>query len=142
MRTPHLVPLSRQALAILKQIKQFCGEHELIFIGDHDPRKPMSENTVNKALQAMGYPSTVQTAHEFRATARTILDEVLGQRVDLIEHQLAHAVRDANGRAYNRTAHLPARVVMMQTWADYIERLRTGADIIPFPVPALKTVDR
>ena len=91
----------------------------------------MSENTVNAALRSLGYSKEMMTAHGFRATARTILDEVLGERVDLIEHQLAHAVKDPNGRAYNRTAHLPARREMMQRWADYLDRLRIGAQIIP-----------
>ena len=90
----------------------------------------MSENTINAALRAMGYAADVHSAHGFRAMARTIMDEVLGERVDLIEHQLAHAVKDPNGRAYNRTAHLPARRVMMQTWADYLDKLRVGADVI------------
>jgi integrase len=85
----------------------------------------MSENTVNAALRSMGYSKDMVTAHGFRATARTILDEVLGERVDLIEHQLAHAVKDPNGRAYNRTAHLPAGRAMMQRWADYLDTLRT-----------------
>jgi integrase len=92
----------------------------------------MSENTINAALKAMGYASEVQTGHGFRATARTIMDEVLEMRVDLIEHQLAHAVKDANGTAYNRTAHLPARREMMQRWADYLDKLRVGADVVPF----------
>ena len=92
----------------------------------------MSENTINAALRGMGYSSEVHTAHGFRATARTIMDEVMGERVDLIEHQLAHAVKDANGRAYNRTAHLPARVAMMQRWADYLDKLRMGAEVIQF----------
>ena len=90
----------------------------------------MSENTINAALRGMGYSAEVHSAHGFRAMARTIMDEVLGERVDLIEHQLAHAVKDANGRAYNRTAHLPARRVMMQTWADYLDKLRIGAEVI------------
>ena len=72
------------------------------------------------------------SGHGFRAMARTILDEVLGFRVDLIEHQLAHAVKDPNGRAYNRTAHLPARKEMMQKWADYLDKLKAGADVLPF----------
>lgn len=96
----------------------------------------MSENTVNAALRAMGYAKEVHSAHGFRATARTILDEVLGERVDLIEHQLAHAVRDVHGRAYNRTAHLPARRQMMQRWADYLDKLRTGAEVIQLPTKA------
>lgn len=74
----------------------------------------------------MGYAQEVHSAHGFRAMARTIMDEVLNQRVDLIEHQLAHKVKDANGNAYNRTAHLPARRLMMQVWADYLDKLRAG----------------
>jgi integrase len=79
----------------------------------------------------MGYAADVHSAHGFRAMARTILDEVLGERVDLNEHQLAHAVKDPNGRAYNRTAHLPARREMMQHWANYLDQLRIGATVIP-----------
>jgi integrase len=94
--------------------------------------RPMSENTINAALRGMGYAKDVHTGHGFRAMARTIMDEVMGERVDLIEHQLAHAVKDVNGRAYNRTAHLPARRDMMQRWADYLDKLRIGADVIPF----------
>lgn len=92
----------------------------------------MSENTLNAALKRLGYGKDVMTAHGFRAMARTILDEVLGFRPDFIEHQLAHAVRDPNGRAYNRTAHLPERHKMMQSWADYLDSLKTGAQVIPF----------
>ena len=92
--------------------------------------RPMSENTINAALRGMGYSQEVHTAHGFRAMARTILDEVLAERVDLIEHQLAHAVKDTNGRAYNRTAHVPARREMMQRWADYLDKLRMGAEVI------------
>ena len=90
----------------------------------------MSENTINAALRGMGYSAEALSAHGFRAMARTIFDEVLGERVDLIEHQLAHAVKHVNGRAYNRTAHLPARRVMMQTWADYLDKMRIGAEVI------------
>jgi integrase len=90
----------------------------------------MSDNTVNAALRGLGYSKDVHTAHGFRAMARTILDEVLGERVDFIEHQLAHTVKDPNGRAYNRTAHLPARREMMQRWADYLDKIRIGADVI------------
>jgi integrase len=82
----------------------------------------------------MGYAKEIHSAHGFRAMARTIMDEVMGERVDLLEHQLAHQVKDANGRAYNRTAHLPARRQMMQRWADYLDSLRIGADVIPFKV--------
>jgi integrase len=81
-------------------------------------------------LRYMGYGKEVMTGHGFRAMARTILDEVLGERPDLIEHQLAHTVRDPLGRAYNRTAHLPARREMMQRWADYLDKLRMGAEVV------------
>ena len=95
----------------------------------------MSENTVIAALRCMGYGKDVMTGHGFRAMARTIMDEVLGERVDLIEHQLAHAVKDPNGRAYNRTAHLPARRLMMQHWADYLDVIKKDgnetADALP-----------
>jgi integrase len=86
----------------------------------------MSENTVNAALRRLGIPSDELTGHGFRAMARTILDEVHGFRIDLIEHQLAHAVKDPLGRAYNRTSHLPERRRMMQAWADYLDSLRIG----------------
>jgi len=92
----------------------------------------MSNNAINAALRRMDYDTEAMTAHGFRATARTILDEVLGYRVDYIEHQLAHAVKDPNGRAYNRTAHLPERRKMMQGWADYLDALRAGGDVVPF----------
>ena len=79
----------------------------------------------------MGYTKDEMTGHGFRAMARTILDEVLGVRPDIIEHQLAHAVRDPLGRAYNRTTHLPERRAMMQRWADYLDGLKTGAEVVP-----------
>ena len=133
MKADHIVPLPTQAVEMLRSLQPITGAGRYVFSSLRTGDRPMSENTVSAALRALGYTSTVQTAHGFRATARTILDEVLGQRVDLIEHQLAHAVRDANGRAYNRTAHLPARVVMLQKWADYLDTLRTGATIIQMP---------
>lgn len=132
MKNDHIVPLSQQALEILRELHPVTGHGRFVFPSLRTGERCMSENTVNAALRGMGYSNEVQTAHGFRATARTILDEVLGERVDLIEHQLAHAVKDANGRAYNRTAHLPARREMMQRWADYLEKLRMGADVIQF----------
>ena len=90
----------------------------------------MSEAAIPVALHKMGFKGK-QTAHGFRATARTILDEVLQQRPDFTEHQLAHAVRDPNGRAYNRTTFLPERRQMMQLWADYLVGLKVGAEVIP-----------
>ncbi|MDD0815323.1 integrase arm-type DNA-binding domain-containing protein [Curvibacter sp. HBC28] len=130
MKNDHLVPLSRQAVAILQELQPITGHGRYVFPSMRTGERCMSENTVNAALRGMGYSNEVQTAHGFRATARTIMDEVLGERVDLIEHQLAHAVKDPNGRAYNRTAHLPARREMMQRWADYLDKLRQGADVI------------
>jgi integrase len=132
MKVDHIVPLSTQAVEILRSIQPLTGHGKYVYPGLRTGERPMSENTINGALRGMGYAQDVHTAHGFRAMARTIMDEVLNQRVDLIEHQLAHAVKDANGRAYNRTAHLPARRVMMQTWADYLDKLRIGADVIQF----------
>jgi integrase len=131
MKIDHLVPLSTQAVEIIQSMKPITGSRRYVFpsMGRSEDR-PMSENTINSALHAMGIPREAHTAHGFRAMARTIMDEVLEERVDLIEHQLAHAVKDPNGRAYNRTAHLPARRVMMQHWADYLDRLRTDIDVI------------
>ena len=131
MKVDHLVPLSTQAVEILRGMRPLTGHGKYVFPSLRTGERPMSENTVNAALRGMGYAKEVHSAHGFRAMARTIMDEVLNQRVDLIEHQLAHAVKDANGRAYNRTAHLPARKVMMQTWADYLDKLRIGAEVIP-----------
>lgn len=125
---PHLGPLSKQAVAILTDLKAVTGGYKYVFPGSRsttDPR-PMSENTVLAALRRMGYEKDEMSGHGFRAMARTILDEELGQRVDLIEHQLAHAVWDPNGRAYNRTKHRVERAKMMQVWADYLEVLKAG----------------
>ena len=91
----------------------------------------MSNNALGAALRRMGISNDEMSAHGFRAMARTILDEVLGVRPDFIEHQLAHAVRDPNGRAYNRTAHLAERKKMMQTWSDYLDGLKLGARVLP-----------
>lgn len=132
MANDHVVPLSTQAIELLREVQPISGHGKYVFPSIRTGERPMSENTVNAALRALGYDNTMQTAHGFRATARTILDEVLGERVDLIEHQLAHAVKDTNGRAYNRTAHLPARKVMMQRWSDYLDQLKRGADVIQF----------
>lgn len=96
---------------------------------------------MNAALRRLGYDSRTEiTGHGFRAMARTILDEVLGFRPDFIEHQLAHAVKDPNGRAYNRTAHLAERRKMMQAWADYLDKLKTGADVIALHKTVQKTI--
>jgi integrase len=130
MKADHIVPLCTQAVAILIDLQAITGHGKFVFPSIRTGERPMSENTINAALRGMGYAADVHSAHGFRAMARTIMDEVLGERVDLIEHQLAHAVKDPNGRAYNRTAHLPARRLMMQRWGDYLDKLRTGADVI------------
>jgi integrase len=132
MKIDHIVPLSTQAVALLRDIQPMTGHGKYVFPSIRTDDRCMSENTINAALRSMGYSKEVMTAHGFRAMARTIMDEVLGERVDLIEHQLAHAVKDVNGTAYNRTAHLPARREMMQRWADYLDKLRAGADVIQF----------
>ncbi|GGX76801.1 DUF4102 domain-containing protein [Massilia dura] len=124
MGQDHIVPLAVQAVEILRGLHALTGHGRFVFPSIRTGERCMSENTVNAALRGMGYSKEVMTAHGFRAMARTILDEVLGERPDLIEHQLAHAVRDANGRAYNRTSHLPARRTMMQRWADYLDSIR------------------
>ncbi len=131
MDIDHIVPLSAQALAVVRWLQPLSGDGKYLFRSVRHADRCISDNAVNAALRGMGYSKEVMTGHGFRATARTILDEVLEERVDLIEHQLAHAVKDANGRAYNRTAHLPARREMMQRWADYLDKLRRGADVIP-----------
>ena len=126
----HCVPLSTQVLEILRQIQPLTQHSRYVFPGHRTPLKHMSEAALTAALHRMGYQGEMSW-HGFRATARTILDEVLGFRPDFIEHQLAHAVRDTLGRAYNRTSHLPERKKMMQVWADYLEGLKRRAIIIP-----------
>jgi integrase len=124
MGQDHIVPLATQAVALLRELYAMTGHGRFVFPSVRTSTRCMSENTVNAALRGMGYGKEVMTGHGFRAMARTIMDEVLGERVDLIEHQLAHAVKDPNGRAYNRTAHLPARRSMMQRWADYLDAIK------------------
>lgn len=128
MSNDHIVPLSTQAVEILKGIHPLTGHGKYVFPSIRTSDRPMSENTINAALRAMGYPKEVMTGHGFRALARTVMDEILEERVDLIEHQLAHAVKDSNGRAYNRTSHLAARKKMMQRWSDYLDKLRTSSN--------------
>lgn len=132
MKVAHLVPLSRQAVAILKELEPLTGRSRYLFPCHRSYARPMSNNAINAALRRMGFDKDEMTGHGFRAMARTILDEVLQVRPDFIEHQLAHAVKDPNGRAYNRTAHLKERRKMMQTWADYLDEIKSGAKVIPF----------
>jgi integrase len=129
--TPHIVPLATQVVSVLRELHALTGYGRFVFPGARSNMRPMSDNAILAAMRRMGIAKDEMSGHGFRAMARTILDEVLGVRPDLIEHQLAHAVRDPNGRAYNRTAHLPERRQMMQQWADYLSALKAGAEVIP-----------
>lgn len=128
--TPHIVPLARQAVEILQELQPLTGRSRYVFPSARTSGRPMSDNAILAAMRRLGISKDEMTGHGFRAMARTILDEVLGFRPDYIEHQLAHAVRDPNGRAYNRTAHLGERRRMMQEWADYLDQLRSGAAVV------------
>ena len=130
-KSDHLVPLASQAVAILKELHALTGHGRYVFPG-RDPHKAMSEAAVNAALRRMGYDTKTEiTGHGFRAMARTILHEELHQKPEVIEHQLAHKVPDALGTAYNRTKFLKERKAMMQLWADYLDKLKAGAVVIP-----------
>lgn len=130
-KTEHLVPLSAQAVATLRELHALTGQRAYVFPG-RDPKKPMSEAAINAALRRMGYDTKTEiTGHGFRAMARTILHERLRFPAEVIEHQLAHKVPDALGTAYNRTKFLDDRVAMMQAWADYLDRLKEGTEIAP-----------
>lgn len=128
---PHVVPLPRQAVEILRDLHKYTGHSALVFPGERNHDRPISENSVRTALITMGYTPDIQTWHGFRATARTMLAERLDCDPLIIEAQLAHAVKDANGRAYNRTQYLRHRADMMQRWADYLDQLRRGSVISP-----------
>lgn len=129
---PHIIPLAAQAVAILEEQHKVSSNSRYVFPNARALSRPLSDNGLRIALRTIGYTNEQMTPHGFRAMARTLLDEVLGFPVDWIEHQLAHAVRDTNGRAYNRTKHLDSRKTMMQAWADYLDTLRLGIDnVIP-----------
>ncbi|MFK9484832.1 tyrosine-type recombinase/integrase [Escherichia coli] len=126
MRMPHIVPLSEQCIAILKQIKDITGNNELIFPGDHNPYKPMCENTVNKALRVMGYDTKKDICgHGFRAMACSVLMESGLWAKDAVERQMSHQERNTVRMAYiHKAEHLEARKAMMQWWSDYLEACR------------------
>lgn len=133
MRTPHLVPLSRQALAILKQVHKLSGDRDFVFIGDHDHRKPMSENTVNKALRVMGYDTKVEVCgHGFRTMAcSSLIESGLWSR-DAVERQMSHMERNSVRAAYiHKAEHLDERRLMLQWWADFLDANRERA-VSPF----------
>jgi integrase len=125
--TPMVVPLSKQAVAVLRELAPLTGRGRYVFPSARTVFRPMSDNAVLAALRRLGIAKETMTGHGFRAMARTILDEVLGFPAELIEQQLGHTVRDPLGRAYNRTTRLPERIVMMQRWADYLDEIRTPA---------------
>ena len=129
---PHHVPLPSQAVEILRKLQPLTGHGTLLFHGERSHERPISDNTLRAALLTLGYGPDVQSVHGFRATARTLLAEELNVDPLVIEAQLAHAVKDANGRAYNRTQYLKHRVAMMQQWADYLDKLAAGGDVIRF----------
>jgi len=130
-KTNHIVPLSKQAVSILRELHSFSGYGEYVFQGGRDPKDPMSAAAINAALSRIGYDTKTQiTGHGFRAMARTVLHEQLDVDPHIIEHQLAHRVPDALGQAYNRTKFIKQRKVMMQAWADYLDRLKAGAGVI------------
>ena len=123
-KTEHIVPLSSQAMTLLAQLKAVSSNSVYVFPSIRSNQRTMSENTINVALRRLGYTSEQMCGHGFRAMARTILDEVLGYPIEVIEMQLAHAVKDANGRAYNRTKYREQRHKMMQHWSDYLDGLQ------------------
>jgi integrase len=130
MREQHIVPLSTQAVEVMRELMPLTGRGRYVFPGARTKGRPMSENTVNAALRRLGYASDQMTGHGFRSMASTRLNEQ-GWHRDAIERQFAHAERDAVRAAYNYAEHLPERKRMMQAWADYLDTLRIGATVIP-----------
>jgi integrase len=130
---PHFVPLCRQALALLNEIKPLTGQGVYVFPSTRTQSRPMSDMTLNAAMRRMGFTKEEMTAHGFRAMARTLMIEKLsGIHADVIEAQLAHGKSGPLGMAYDRTEYMEQRRAMMQQWADYLDRLRTGGDVLPF----------
>lgn len=126
----HLVPLPEQVITHLEAVKEITGYSQYVFPNERDSGKPMSKNVLTNLLRTLGYTADVMSAHGFRATASTILHEQ-GWEADVIEAQLAHLTGTATSRAYNRSIHLAERTKMMQSWADYLDALRDGADVVP-----------
>lgn len=128
----HVVPLPTQAVALLRELQPLTGRGQYVFPGERDHTRTLSDNSVRTALYSMGFGKE-QSWHGFRATARTMLVDQLDRDPLAIEANLAHAVKDANGRSYNRTTYLKHRFAMAQQWADYLDKLRAGAEVIPLP---------
>jgi integrase len=131
MDEAHLVPLAPQAIAVLEELRPLTGAGRYVFPSERTQDRPMSDGTVLAALRRMGYGTDAMTAHGFRAMASTLLNEQ-GWNRDAIERQLAHAERNKVRAAYHRAQHLPERRRMMQAWADYLDSLKNGADVVPF----------
>jgi len=131
MRREHQVPLSRQALAILSELRALTGSRRLVFPGLRSPENPISENTLNSALRRLGYSHDELTAHGFRATASTLLNESGKFSADAIERALAHQDPDPVRRAYARGVFWKERVEMAEWWADYLDRLKAGGEVVP-----------
>jgi integrase len=137
MKEQHTVPLSRQVIAILKELQPLTGSGKYLFPSIRTTQRCMSDNTLNASYRRMGFEKSEISAHGFRAMARTLLHEVLQFSPDAIEAQLAHSVPDRLGRAYNRTTHLPERKKMMQVWADYLDKLKTNTKVVPIRAKTL-----
>ena len=135
MREQHIVPLSRQAVAILRELHPLTGAGKYVFPSVRTSARPMSENTVNAALRRLGYAKDEMTGHGFRSMASTLLNE-MGWNRDAIERQLAHAERNSIRAAYNFAEFLPERRRMMQAWADHLDALRAGAKVTPLHAAA------
>jgi integrase len=130
---PHVVPLPKQAVALLLSLKPRTGHGTYVFPGERDHQRPISDNSVRSALYSLGFGKE-QTWHGFRASARTMLVDELNIDYKVIEANLAHTVKDANGTSYNRTKYIAQRFEMIQKWADYLDKLATGADVVPLMV--------
>jgi integrase len=127
----HTVPLPTQAVTLLRDIHALTGHGRFVFPGERSHARALSDNSVRSALYSLGFGKE-QTAHGFRASARTMLVDELNIDYNVIEANLAHAVKDANGTSYNRTKYVAQRFEMIQQWADYLDKLATGADVIQF----------
>lgn len=138
MRREHHVPLSRQAIALLEELRALTGEGKLLFPGNRSYLQPISENTLNAALRRMGYTKEQMTAHGFRSTASTLLNESRQFSPDAIERALAHQDANEIRRAYNRGAYSDERVTMAQWWADYLDTLRRGGEVVEFPAKSME----
>ena len=131
MKTPHIIPLSSQAINILSDLQKHTGSGRYVFPSVRSMARPISDNTMNAGLRRLGYTKDEIVSHGWRAIFRTLADEVLQERIDFIEAQLAHQVSDALGRAYNRTSFLKERRELMDRWGQYLDGLKAGAKVIP-----------